>query len=156
MANLFPWISIIKKQHFIILIILLLSSCSSGSTLGGMITINGQKLDFQPEDLVTLSFISLNSNSPYTASGIIRKNESYEIVSENGRLPPGKYRVCLQAVEIRPKIAGSPAMDRLRGYFDANKSKVVIDIGPGKNTQNLDFVIPGYPFTNTSNYGSDE
>lgn len=109
------------------------------SQVSGIVTLDGQPIGpgvviFAPSDVKT---------NP--ARGNIQPSGTFELMtSRDFGLPPGKYKVGLQIVEIPTDLAPGerdmrPAKSRIPDkYSDTTTSGLEYDVNPGSNTIDID------------------
>jgi len=106
----------------------LAGGCSGSKQVNGKITQGGQPMTLSDKGMFILSFNPENATAP-TYNATTKPDGTFTIVGpENKGIPPGKYKVNLQAMDPYSPSGGT---DKLGGKYVPGKSTLVVEIGKG-------------------------
>lgn len=130
-------------------VVLVVVGCggSKQSSLHGQLFVKaGEKLTLEKGEQAFLSLTGLKPDGTLdmerTYPCHVNPDGSFQMAASGGELPPGTYRVSLTVSPQVPQPGKGPS-DRFKGKYARERSKLKIEVKPGRNDLAIDLSSAG-------------
>jgi len=116
----------------LLLAVCLISGCGGRKQVKGKIVSGGQPVTVSEKGRIILSFVSEGGSDTTVYNADTKNDGTFTIIGpENKGIPPGKYKVQVQALDPYSSSGGT---DKFGGKYAPGKSTLVVDVGSGELT----------------------